>query len=166
MASRLAGFERKVDSEHADVDAVLNMAPTDHKTKVVPPAEEPEEMPLPSDPKVIFLGGLRSGGCGEVAGWPARGTDLEDISASTGTAGYATEARGRRTPESTLAQVRSNQESTDRSTISGSTLADRCRSGAKKAGSTPTIRVVGSNGLWDELIIAKPESDLGFCLIL
>ena len=26
--------------------------------EVVPPAEEPEEMPLPSDPKVIFLGGL------------------------------------------------------------------------------------------------------------
>jgi hypothetical protein len=24
----------------------------------VPPAQEPEEMPLPSDPKVIFLGGL------------------------------------------------------------------------------------------------------------
>jgi predicted PurR-regulated permease PerM len=28
------------------------------KMEVVPPAEEPEEMPLPSDPKVIFLGGL------------------------------------------------------------------------------------------------------------
>ena len=24
----------------------------------MPPEEEPEEMPLPSDPKVIFLGGL------------------------------------------------------------------------------------------------------------
>jgi hypothetical protein len=34
------------------------MAPTDQETEVVPPAEEPEEMPLPSDPKVIFLGGL------------------------------------------------------------------------------------------------------------
>jgi predicted PurR-regulated permease PerM len=34
------------------------MAPTDHETEVVPPAQEPEEMPLPSDPKVIFLGGL------------------------------------------------------------------------------------------------------------
>jgi predicted PurR-regulated permease PerM len=34
------------------------MAPTDRETNVVPPAEEPEEMPLPSDPKVIFLGGL------------------------------------------------------------------------------------------------------------
>jgi len=54
----VAGFERKVDSEHADIDAVLNMAPTNQETEVVPPAEEPEEMPLPSDPKVIFLGGL------------------------------------------------------------------------------------------------------------
>jgi predicted PurR-regulated permease PerM len=34
------------------------MAPTDQETEVLPPAEEPEEMPLPSDPKVIFLGGL------------------------------------------------------------------------------------------------------------
>ena len=34
------------------------MAPTDQETKVVPALEEPEEMPLPSDPKVIFLGGL------------------------------------------------------------------------------------------------------------
>ena len=34
------------------------MAPIDQKTEVVPPAEEPEELPLPSDPKVIFLGGL------------------------------------------------------------------------------------------------------------
>jgi predicted PurR-regulated permease PerM len=48
----------EVDSEHADIEAVLNMAPTDQETEVVPPAEEPEEMPLPSDPKVIFLGGL------------------------------------------------------------------------------------------------------------
>jgi predicted PurR-regulated permease PerM len=30
----------------------------DLKTKFAPPADEPEEMPLPSDPKVIFLGGL------------------------------------------------------------------------------------------------------------
>jgi hypothetical protein len=37
---------------------ILNMSPTDHETEVVPPAEEPEDMPLPSDPKVIFLGGL------------------------------------------------------------------------------------------------------------
>jgi predicted PurR-regulated permease PerM len=34
------------------------MAPTDQETEVVPPAEEPEEMPLPSDSKAIFLGGL------------------------------------------------------------------------------------------------------------
>ena len=41
--------------EHEDIDAVLNMAPTDHATEIVPPAEE---MPLPSDANVIFLGGL------------------------------------------------------------------------------------------------------------
>jgi predicted PurR-regulated permease PerM len=34
------------------------MTPTDQETEVVPPAEAAEEMPLPSDPKVIFLGGL------------------------------------------------------------------------------------------------------------
>src|SRR6476660_4621126 len=35
------------------------MASTDQEIEVVPPpATEPEEMPLPSDPKVIFLGGL------------------------------------------------------------------------------------------------------------
>jgi predicted PurR-regulated permease PerM len=34
------------------------MAATDRESKVVSPAEVPEEMPLPSDPKVIFLGGL------------------------------------------------------------------------------------------------------------
>ena len=34
------------------------MAPIDQETEVVPPAEAPEELPLPSDPKVIFLGGL------------------------------------------------------------------------------------------------------------
>src|SRR4029079_17000749 len=32
--------------------------PVQQKNEVVPPAEEPEEMPLPSDPKTIFLGGL------------------------------------------------------------------------------------------------------------
>jgi AI-2E family transporter len=48
----------KVDSEHEDIDVVLNMAPTDHATEIVPPAEEPEEMPLPSDANAIFLGGL------------------------------------------------------------------------------------------------------------
>jgi predicted PurR-regulated permease PerM len=44
--------------EHADIDAGLTITPTDQETEVMPPAEEPEEMPLPSDPKVIFLGGL------------------------------------------------------------------------------------------------------------
>ncbi len=39
-------------------DAVLNMAPNDRRTEVVKPAEVPEDLPLPSDPKVIFLGGL------------------------------------------------------------------------------------------------------------
>jgi len=34
------------------------MAPTDQKTEVVSPAEVPEDLPLPADPKVIFLGGL------------------------------------------------------------------------------------------------------------
>jgi predicted PurR-regulated permease PerM len=46
-----------VDNEHADID-VLNMAATDQEAEVVTPAEVPEEMPLPSDPKVMFLGGL------------------------------------------------------------------------------------------------------------
>jgi AI-2E family transporter len=36
----------------------LNMVPDDQKTEDVPPAEVPEDLPLPSDPKVIFLGGL------------------------------------------------------------------------------------------------------------
>jgi predicted PurR-regulated permease PerM len=55
----IAGLERKVDSEHAaDINSVLNMVPTDQETKVVPPAEEPDGMPLPSDPIIIFLGGL------------------------------------------------------------------------------------------------------------
>ncbi|TMJ01064.1 MAG: AI-2E family transporter [Alphaproteobacteria bacterium] len=30
----------------------------DQEIAVIPPAEEPEDLPLPSDPKVIFLGGL------------------------------------------------------------------------------------------------------------
>ena len=34
------------------------MAPIDQKTEVVPPAEVPEDLPLPADPKVIFLSGL------------------------------------------------------------------------------------------------------------
>src|ERR1019366_1073838 len=35
-----------------------NMTPTDQKTEDVSPTEVPEDLPLPSDPKVIFLGGL------------------------------------------------------------------------------------------------------------
>src|SRR5208282_2691463 len=34
------------------------MAPSDQETEIVTPAEVPEDLPLPSDPKVIFLGGL------------------------------------------------------------------------------------------------------------
>ena len=34
------------------------MAPTDQESEVITPAEVPEGMPLPSDPKTIFLGGL------------------------------------------------------------------------------------------------------------
>ncbi len=34
------------------------MTAIDLKTKIAPPAGEPEEQPLPSDPKTIFLGGL------------------------------------------------------------------------------------------------------------
>ena len=45
-------------SENAAINAVLNMAPTDQETEVALPAEVPEGLPVPSDPKVIFLGGL------------------------------------------------------------------------------------------------------------
>ena len=38
--------------------SLSSMADKQKKLEVVPPAEEPEEMPLPSDPKVVFLGGL------------------------------------------------------------------------------------------------------------
>src|ERR1700736_980731 len=34
------------------------MAPLDQEAEVVHPADVPEGMPLPSDPKVVFLGGL------------------------------------------------------------------------------------------------------------
>jgi predicted PurR-regulated permease PerM len=34
------------------------MAQSDQETEILAPAEEPAEMPLPSDPKAIFLGGL------------------------------------------------------------------------------------------------------------
>ncbi len=40
------------------IDMISNMAPYAQKTEVVSPAEVPEDLPLPSDPKVIFLGGL------------------------------------------------------------------------------------------------------------
>ena len=40
------------------LDSVLSMAPNEEKIEVVPPAEVPEDLLLPSDPKVIFLGGL------------------------------------------------------------------------------------------------------------
>jgi predicted PurR-regulated permease PerM len=36
----------------------VDVTPSHQEMEVVPPAEEPDEMPLPSDPKVIFLGGL------------------------------------------------------------------------------------------------------------
>jgi hypothetical protein len=42
------------------VTSLGNMALSGQNIEVVPPAEEPEEMPLPSDPKAIFLGGLFS----------------------------------------------------------------------------------------------------------
>ncbi|MFZ3225768.1 MAG: hypothetical protein WA230_09675, partial [Xanthobacteraceae bacterium] len=45
-------------SEHGDIDVALNMALTDQETEVVLPAEVPEDLPLPADPRVIFLGGL------------------------------------------------------------------------------------------------------------
>jgi predicted PurR-regulated permease PerM len=41
-----------------DINAVFNMTPTDQGTEDFPSAEVLEERPLPSDPKVIFLGGL------------------------------------------------------------------------------------------------------------
>ena len=46
------------------IDAALNMAPNNQKTEVVPPAEVREDVPLPSDPKVIFLGSIRTCGAG------------------------------------------------------------------------------------------------------
>ena len=49
----------RVDSGHADIDAMLNMTPAISRDREgVPPAEELEELPLPSDPKTTFLGGL------------------------------------------------------------------------------------------------------------
>jgi predicted PurR-regulated permease PerM len=37
---------------------IIDKVRSDQQAKVVPPAGEPEEHPLPSDPKAIFLGGL------------------------------------------------------------------------------------------------------------
>src|SRR5664280_1125964 len=51
-------FASAILRKRATIDAVLNMAPADQKTEVVLPAEVLEEMPLPSDRKVTFLGGL------------------------------------------------------------------------------------------------------------
>ena len=36
----------------------MDTAPADRKPEAVSPTEVPEDLPLPSDPKVIFLGGL------------------------------------------------------------------------------------------------------------
>ncbi len=44
--------------ERPDNNAMLNMATHDRETNVVLPAEVPADLPLPSDPKVLFLGGL------------------------------------------------------------------------------------------------------------
>jgi len=49
------------------------MAPNNQKTEVVPPAEVREDLPLPSDPKVIFLGSIRTCGAG---GGPCRQRNL------------------------------------------------------------------------------------------
>jgi predicted PurR-regulated permease PerM len=47
-----------VDCDRTDIGTVLNMTSANQGAEVVPSGDEPEEMPLPSDPKVIFLGGL------------------------------------------------------------------------------------------------------------
>jgi predicted PurR-regulated permease PerM len=47
-----------LNSDQVAIDAVLNMAPNDQKIESVLPLEVPEDLPLPSDPKVVFLGGL------------------------------------------------------------------------------------------------------------
>ena len=44
-------LDQQLHRDGADIDAVLNMAPTDEKTEVVLPAEVPEDLRLPSDPK-------------------------------------------------------------------------------------------------------------------
>jgi predicted PurR-regulated permease PerM len=54
--SLMSAFDPESNSDRAHIDAVLNMA--FQEIRGAPPVEEPEEMPLPSDPKAIFLGGL------------------------------------------------------------------------------------------------------------
>jgi hypothetical protein len=44
-----------MNSQAADGDTTLNKAPADRET---PSEEGPTELPLPSDPKSVFLGGL------------------------------------------------------------------------------------------------------------
>jgi predicted PurR-regulated permease PerM len=53
-----AGFPIFRPFEQGGHNVVPNIAPTEQETEVVPPAEVPEDLPLPSDPKAIFLGGL------------------------------------------------------------------------------------------------------------
>jgi hypothetical protein len=55
LAERPAATPRIRTAQQA---TVLNMAPLDQEVEVVQPAEVPDGMPLPSDPKVVFLGGL------------------------------------------------------------------------------------------------------------
>ena len=66
------------------------MVPNDPKTEVVPPAEVREDVPLPSDPKVIFLVSIRTCGAGgrahvvsEIVGGFTR------VTCSTGRAGVS-----------------------------------------------------------------------------
>ena len=59
MRVRHAAWRRSgVCGEYSTIDAVLNMAPAEEKPESVLPAEVLEELPLPSDRKVTFLGGL------------------------------------------------------------------------------------------------------------
>ena len=43
--------EQQLPWDRADIDAVVQMAPTDEKTKVVLPEQVPNHLPLPSDQK-------------------------------------------------------------------------------------------------------------------
>ena len=42
------------DFRRADIGAELNTTSTHQGIAIVPPAEEPEDMPLPSDPSAAF----------------------------------------------------------------------------------------------------------------